>query len=264
MSDFISTNAIVLVALLGALLVTCALLLAGSMARRTREHDAIQRLLDLVDYEGRYACDEVMSRFVHDLKNLVLVVSMESERLETAAEDTPLGDQHAAVLRQVADEGRDLAERCREQMAPVELASSNVCDEIEAATRLLTDSGFRDVDVTIASAVPRNVSVARAAPHVHILVLAMVRAAAIERSGGPVALMVSTGRDAALAVDGDDTGWINISVACSASLAGDDGRVAGLARAARRLSGEVVLPDREVKRRRLAVSLPVKQGQGAT
>ncbi len=111
-------NAIAMVTLLGALLIACAVLLYASMAGRARQRAAVRRLLVLADNDGRSACDAVMSGFVHDLNNLILVLSMECERLEAVAGTAPEVEQQLDILRQVIAEGRDVVERCRAQMAP--------------------------------------------------------------------------------------------------------------------------------------------------
>ncbi len=262
MSHFITSNAVALVALLGVLLVACAFLLFVSMTRRARQRSAVRSLLDLADVESRAACDAATSRFVHDLNNLILVLSMESERLEVAAADSPEASRHIDTLEQVVAEGRELVDHCRAQMVPVEVASSNLCNELMDAARLLTDAGLRDVDVAFAKAVPTTATVSRPATDVHLLVLVMVRAAGVKSGEDRLSLMVSTGRDAALPEDADDQNWVSLSIADCASLPEDDARIDGLSRAARRLSGELVLPEQGGNRRRLAVSLPVVRGGG--
>ena len=81
MADFLTTNAVALAAALGGLLAACAILLSMMLRRRIRQRDAVLRLLELAEAEGRFACDAVTSRFVHDLNNMILVLSMESERM---------------------------------------------------------------------------------------------------------------------------------------------------------------------------------------
>ncbi len=128
MADFITTNAIAIVAVLGGLLVACAIMLYVTILRRERQRKAVHGLLGLAQEEGRYICDAAMSRFVHDLNNIILVLSMESERLE--------GSPQTDILQQVIAEGRDVVERCRAQMAAVETESSNLCAELRAAASL--------------------------------------------------------------------------------------------------------------------------------
>ncbi len=235
-------------------------MLYASVVRQARQRDAVDRLLDLVEDEGRYNCDAVASRFAHDLNNMLLVLSMESERLESAAAGAPEVQQQIDILEQVIAEGRDLVERCRTQMAPVESSSSTLCDELEAATQLLAEAGHRDVDVAIARSVSTTVRVSRPARDIHLLMLAMVRAAGAESGSDRLSLMVSTGRDASLPEDANDSSWISLSIVGCESLSYDDAHVAGLSRIVRRLSGEVVLPEKGAERRRLAVSLPVFEG----
>lgn len=252
MAEFITTNAVALVATLGGLLVACSGALFATFLRRARQRDAVRRLLEVTELEGRNACDAVISRFVHDLNNILLVLSMESERL-----DDP---EQSEILQQVIADGRAVVERCRAQMAAVEPSSSDLGAELRAAAELLGDAGFAQVDVAIANAVPAVVMVPGSATDIHVLVLALVRAAGVGASPGRLSLMVSKGRDAALPVDDRDSGWVNVSATCSEFLAEDGDASAALARVARRLSGEVVLPDPGSGRRRLAVSLPVTGG----
>ncbi len=251
MTHFITTNAVALVATLGSLLVACVCALYVTILRRARQRKAVQRLLGLVETEGRYACDAAVSRFVHDINNMILVLSMESERLEES--------QQTEVLQQVIAEGRDIVERCRSQMTAVETASSDLCAELRTAARLLGDAEFGDVDVAVARAVPPGVKVSRPATDVHLLVLSIARAA--KAGGGPdrLSLTVSKGRDASLPEDDNDSGWVNVSIVGPERLAGDDAECVALSRISRRLSGEVVFPDAGSGRRRLAVSLPVTE-----
>ncbi len=250
MAHFITTNAVALVATLAGLLGACVVLLAIAVSRRAGQRDAVRRLLDLVEEEGRFACDAVTSRFVHDLNNIILVLSMESERLGAS--------EQSEILQQVIADGRDVVERCRAQMSAVEASSGDLCAALREATKLLTDAGFSNVDVAIARTVPPVVMVPGSAKDIHMLVLSLVRAAGagLDR----LSLTVSKGRDAALPEDGNDSGWVNVAAVVSETLAEDDAACVMLFRIARRLSGEVVLPDSASGRRRLAVSLPVFSG----
>ena len=251
-------NAIAMVTLLGILLIASAVLLYGAMAGRTRQRDAVRRLLELADNEGRSACDAFTSGFVHDLNNLILVLSLECERIEALAGTTPEGEQRLDILQQVIAEGRDIVERCRSQMALVEASASNLCDELRVAAGLVADAGYANVDVTIASAVPATVTVPRPASDVHLLVLAMLRAVLVEDSLERHPMTVSLGRDSSLSDDINADDWVSVSIVTNKSLSDDDASVTGLTRVARRLSGEVVMPEPRLDRRRLAVSLPVK------
>ena len=253
MAHFITTNAVALVATLGGLLVISAGLLSVAITRRTRQRDAVRRLLQLADKEGRYACDAVTSRFVHDLNNIILVLSMEAERVDSSSQ--------SEILLQVVDEGRDVVERCRAQMSSFEASSSNLCDELRVATRLLRDAGVSSVDVAFANTVPAVVMVTGSADDVHVLVLSMARVAGLGVDSDRLSLTVSKGRDAALPEDENDSGWVNVSASGPEMRAEDDAASIVLARIARRLSGEVVFPDAASGRRRLAVSLPVVDPQ---
>ena len=249
-----------MVMLLSALLIASAVLLYVSMSGRARQRDAVRRLLVLADLEVRLARDTATSGFIHDLNNLLLVLSMECERLEAVAGSTTVDEQQLDILRQVIAEGRDMVERCRAQMAPVEFSSSNLCEELRVAAELIADAGYVNVNVVIASAVPATVTVPRPAIDVHLLVLAMIRAVRVEDSRERHLMTVSAGRDASLADDISDDNWVSVSVDTNTSLSDDDAPVAGLTRVARRLSGEVVTPDPRRDRRRLAVSVPVGHG----
>ncbi len=249
MAHFITTNAVALVATLGGLLVICAGLLAVAIMRRIRQRDAVSRLLELAEKEGRYACDAVTSRFVHDLNNIILVLSMEAERVDAPSQND--------ILQQVIDEGRDVVERCRAQMTAFEASPSNLRDELRFAARLLSDAGASLVDVAFANTVPAVVMVPGSANDVHVLVLSMARVVGLDVDSGRLSLTVSKGRDAALPDQKNDSGWVNVSAVCPELSADDEAAGIVLARIARRLSGEVVFPDSTGGRRRLAVSLPV-------
>ena len=252
MADFTTTNAVALVATLGGLLAACAGLLFLAINQRARQRNAARRLFELAEQEGRFACDAMTSRFVHDLNNIILVMSMESERLG-ASEQTE-------VLRQVVAECRDVVERCRAQMAPIEALTSDLCSELRLAARVLSDAGFRRVDVAIARTVPAVVIVPGPASNIHLLVLSLVRAAGVGGDVDSLSLTVSKGRDASLPEDGNDSGWINVSAIGPVSLVEDDASGTTLSRIAKRLSAEVVFPDPGSGRRRVAVSLPVVDG----
>ncbi len=249
MAHFVTTNAVALVATLAGLLVVCVGLLTVAIMRRIRQRDAVSRLLELAEKEGRYVCDAVTSRFVHDLNNIILVLSMEAER--------PDASSRSDILQQVIDEGRDVVERCRAQMTPFEAAASNLCDELRVATRLLGAAGLSSVDVAFAKAVPTVVMVPGSASDVHVLVLSMARVVGLDVDSGGLSLTVSKGRDAALPNETNDGGWVNVSAACPELPADGEAASIVLTRIARRLSGEVVFPDSTGGRRRLAVSLPV-------
>ncbi len=251
MASFISTNAVALVATLAGLLVACVVLLFASFLRRARQRNAVRRLLELARTEGRFGCDAVTSRFVHDLNNLILVMSLESERDD--------GSGKTDVLQPLIDEGRGMVERCRAQLAAVESATSDLCAELRIAAGLLRDAGYSDVDVAIARAVPASVMVPRPATDIHVLVLSIVCAAQAAGGADRLSLTVARGRDAALPEDDNDGGWVNISAVAAGQLAEDDAASVALSRMAKRLSGEVVLPDASVGRHRLAVSLPFNE-----
>ncbi len=111
-------SAIAMVMLLSALLIASAVLLYVSMSGRARQRDAVRRLLVLADLEVRLARDTATAGFIHDLNNLLLVLSMECERLEAVAGSTTVDEQQLDILRQVIAEGRDMVERCRAPSAP--------------------------------------------------------------------------------------------------------------------------------------------------
>lgn len=249
MTNFITTNAVALVAALGFLLAGCAILLSVTMFRRARQRHAVRRLVTLVRELGRCNSEAVTSTFVHDLNNMLLVLSMESERLE--------GSGQADILQQVIAEGRDVVERCRAGTAAVETSSSDLCPELRAATALLNDAGYCTVDIAVARAVPAAATVPRPASDVHMLVLSVVCAARTGDNPDRVSLTVSRGRDAALPEDANDSDWVNVSTVGPDALSDADPAGGALTRVARRLSGEVVFPDPASGRRRLAVSLPV-------
>jgi len=257
MTHFITTNEVAVAAVLGVLLVACAVLLQMSVARRIRERRAARRLLELVEIEGRYSCEDVTSRFVHDLNNLILALSMESERFESADGGNSERLQHADILQQVVADGRSIVERCRARAVPAGLSVSNLRQELQAATELMNDAGYCNVDVARPSGVSAAVTVARPATDVHLLVLSMVRAAQAGSRRNPLTLTMAAGRACPYAEDGNASDWVSVSIGGSGPLADNDARIVMLSRIARRLSGEVAYSEAADGRDRIVVSVPV-------
>ncbi|MDJ0710497.1 MAG: hypothetical protein QNJ14_08910 [Woeseiaceae bacterium] len=262
MADFFSTNAILLIATLGAIVVVCALLLSWLIARRVRQRRAVRILLNLADTQRCYATGAFASLLVHDLNNLILVLSLESERLESEATETPVLQQQATILRQLETEGREVVERCRSHATPVVPGTSALGEELRIAADLVRDTGITGVELAVAKSVPTNARLSRPAADVHLLVLSLVRAALGDRiDGRRLTLTVSTGRDDSLPGNDNNADWISLSALGRKALPGDDPRVVELVHAARRLAGEVAVSDACSTRQRFIVSLPVVEDQ---
>ena len=255
MTDFIATHAVALAAFAGGLLVACSSLLVVIFLRRSHQRNAVMRLIELVDEEARLGRDAAMSGLVHDLNNILLALSMESERL-AASEATD-------SLQQVIAEGKELVERCRAQTMTVDATACDLPRELRAAARLVSDAGLSDVDVRISAAVHEAAMVAVPSTYVHLLVLCMIRAVGAGGAAGRPSLTVTRGRDATLPADDYERGWVTVSAVCSASCPEDDAAALVLSRIAMRFSGDVASRDPAGGRPRIAVSLPVIDARDA-
>ncbi len=257
MAQLISANAIAWVAILGASLVFCGIWVFVAGARRARQRRAVRRLLELAQMEGRYAGGELTSRLAHDLNNLILVLSLESERLAAGERDEGSTDQHIVTLDEVIAEGRDLAERCRRYDGPAVPAEHVLLvAETRQAAAWLNVSGFARVAVEIPQSLEFT-TLFCAAQDVHVLVFSMVAAALPGPDRVPVTLTVSADRDDSARVDDINGNRVCLSVLARHPLRTDDPRVVSIASIVHRLGGDLALPRANQETFRVDVRLPV-------
>ena len=255
MAQLVTANGVALIAILGVSIVLCATWLAIRV-RRARQISAVRQLLSLAQIEGRYAVSEHASRLAHDLNNLILVLSLESERLASDERRTGLIDEHIETLREVVADGRALAERCREQAEPAAQEGPVLLEkELSRVVAWLNDGGFVRLDMAMPR--PLTTTLTCAGHDIHMLVLALVRTALPDTGRARLTLTISAHSDDLTADDDFDGKGICLSLDTHHTLRADDPRIVSLASIVRRLRGDYVLKENGQGRFRLAVSLPV-------